>query len=97
MRSTQARSSSSERALSSESIGSRCATFSSRPTGSAPTRWVGESGVAQLGVLGLQHAQLREQRVVLRVPDDGVVQHVVAVRVLGERAAQLDGTLAGVA
>ena len=38
IRATQARSSSSERALASEYIGCRCVTFSSRETGSAPTR-----------------------------------------------------------
>jgi hypothetical protein len=49
MRSIHARSSSSERALASESIGCRCVTFSSLPTGSPPTRWVGESGVTSSG------------------------------------------------
>ncbi len=49
MRSTQARSSSSVRALASESIGCRWRTFSSAPTGSPPTRWVGESGVSSSG------------------------------------------------
>ena len=49
MRATQARSSSSERALASESIGRRCWTFWSAETGSSPTRWVGESGVTSSG------------------------------------------------
>ena len=49
MRATQARSSSSERTFPSESIGSRWRTFSSWLTGSAPTRWVGESGVRSSG------------------------------------------------
>ena len=49
IRSTHARSSSSVRAFGSDSIGSRCVTFSSFPTGSAPTRWVGESGLANSG------------------------------------------------
>ena len=53
MRATHARSSSSERALASESIGRRCWTFCSAETGSSPTRCVGESGY-QLGVLGLE-------------------------------------------
>ena len=44
MRSTQARSSSSERALASESIGCRWVTFSSLETGSPPTRCVGRIG-----------------------------------------------------
>ena len=49
MRAIQARSSSSLRAFASECIGCRCRTFSSRETGSAPTRWVGESGVTSSG------------------------------------------------
>ena len=49
MRSTHARNSCSERTLPSDSIGSGCLTFSSRPTGSPPTRWVGESGVTSCG------------------------------------------------
>ena len=49
MRSTQARSSSSERALASESIGSSCVTFVRFETGSPPTRCVGESGVRSSG------------------------------------------------
>ena len=49
MRATHARSSSSERALASEYIGCRCGTFVSWETGSAPTRWVGESGVTSSG------------------------------------------------
>ena len=53
MRSIQARSSSSLRALASESIGWRWVTFVSAETGSPPMRCVGESGVSELGVLGL--------------------------------------------
>ena len=49
MRATHARSSSSERALASDSIGAGWGTFSSLETGSAPTRWVGESGVSRSG------------------------------------------------
>ena len=49
MRATHARSSSSERALASESIGRRCETFCSAETGSSPTRWVGESGWTSSG------------------------------------------------
>ncbi len=45
----QARSSSAERALASESIGWGWLTFSSSETGSAPTRCVGESGVTSSG------------------------------------------------
>ena len=49
MRTTHARSSSSERTLPSDSIGSGCVTFSRRETGSPPTRCVGESGVSSTG------------------------------------------------
>jgi hypothetical protein len=89
MRSIQPRSSSSLRALASENSGCRWRTFSSRETGVAPTRCVGESGVDQLGVLGLEAAQLVEQRVVLVVADLGVVEDVVALVVVGELLAQL--------
>ena len=49
IRATQARSSSSERALPSESMGWRWRTFSRYSTGAAPTRCVGESGVTSSG------------------------------------------------
>ena len=65
------------------------------PRGSPPTRCVGESGRAQLGVLGLQRAQLVEQRVVLVVADLRVVEDVVAVVVEVELLAQLGGALCG--
>ena len=68
-------------------------TFSSFETGSPPTRWVGESGVTQLGVLALDRAQLVEQRVVGVVADLGVVEDVVAVAVVRELLAQLGGAL----
>ena len=94
MRAIQARSSSAQRTLASESIGCRCRTFSSRETGSPPTRCVGESGRDELGVLGLDPAQLVEQRVVGVVADLGVVEDVVAVPVVGELRAQLGGAVA---
>ena len=89
MRSIQARSSSSERALASESIGCRCVTFSSLPTGSPPTRCVGRVRRQQLRVLALDRAQLVQQRVVGVVADLRVVEDVVAVPVVGELLAQL--------
>ncbi len=49
MRVTQARSSSSERALARLSIGRRWRTFRRLETGSPPTRCVGESGVTSSG------------------------------------------------
>ena len=68
-------------------------TFCRLETGSPPTRWVGESGVTQLGVVALDRAQLVEQRVVGVVADLGVVEDVVAVAVVGELLAQLGGAL----
>ena len=87
----QARSSSAERALASDSIACGWRTFSSSLTGSPPIRCVGESGVTQLGMLGLDRPQLVEQRVVLVVADLGIVEDVVAVAVVVELAAQLGG------
>ena len=49
IRASQARSSSSSRALPSESIGSACSIRSKCSSGGAPTRWVGESGVRSSG------------------------------------------------
>ena len=93
MRSIHARSSSSLRALASESIGWRWVTLVSAETGSPPMRCVGRVGRQQLGVLGLDGAQLVEQLVVLVVGDARVVEHVVAPAVLGELLAQLRGAL----
>ena len=72
-------------------MGWRWRTFSRYSTGAAPTRCVGESGVTQLGVLGLELAQLVEQRVVDVVVDAGVVEDVVAIVVLVELLAELGG------
>ena len=93
IRATQARSSSSERTFASDSIGWRWRTFSSRLTGAPPTRCVGESGVDELGVGGLDRDELAVERVVLLVADLGVVLDVVALRVVGElpRAARRRG------
>jgi hypothetical protein len=41
-----------------------------------PTRWVGESGVQQIRVGGLQRLQLLEQRSYSASGSSGVVQHV---------------------
>ena len=58
LRASQARSSSSSRALASESIGSRWRTCSNRSSGCPPTRCVGESGVRSSGKLLLERLQL---------------------------------------
>ena len=49
-RSSQARSSSSLRALANESIGSRCGAGANRASALPPTLWVGESGVRRSGL-----------------------------------------------
>ena len=87
------------RALASESIGCSCATFGSDETGSPPTRCVGESGVTSSGCVGLDRAQLVEQRVVVVVADLGVVEDVVAVAVVVQlaRAAPRRAAAASVA
>ena len=79
IRATQARSSSSERALASESIGCRCVTFSQRADRLAADPLRRRVGRDELGVLGLERPQLVEQLVVLVVADLGVVEDVVAV------------------
>ena len=69
IRSTQARSSSSLRALRQREHRLQVADLLERASGLAPTRCVGESGVTQLGMLGLERAQLVEQLVVDVVAD----------------------------
>jgi hypothetical protein len=50
-------------------------------------------GRLQVGVLGLERPQLVEQRVVVGVRYLGIVEDVVAVVVMLERASQLGGSL----
>ena len=94
MRATQARSSSSERALASENIGCGWRDLlepRDRLGADALGRRVGRD---ELGVLGLDRAQLVEQRVVDVVADLGVVEHVVAVVVV-RRAARRSSAARG--
>ena len=78
-----------------DSIGTACRT-GAKPSSTAPsTRWVGESGVTQFGVRGLDRLQLLEQAVVLGVGDLRRVEHVVAVRVALQLLAQLGRARAG--
>ena len=82
MRATQARSSSSERALASENIGCRWRDLlepRDRLGADALGRRVGRD---ELRVVALDRAQLVEQRVVVVVADLGVVEDVVAVVVV---------------
>jgi hypothetical protein len=53
----------------------------------------GRVGRDELGMVGLDGAQLVEERVVLVVADLGIVEDVVAVAVVVELAAQLRGAL----
>src|SRR3954447_23175208 len=91
MRSIHARSSSSLRALASESIGWQgrdLVELAERLAAGALGRRVGRE---QLGVLGLDPAQLVEQRVVLVVADDRVVEDVIAPAVLAQLGPELLG------
>ena len=89
MRTSQARSSSSLRALASKSIGCRWRTCSNaRQRARRRAGWASR-GVRSSGWLGLEVAQLVHQRVVLGVRDLRVVEDVVAVVVLIELLAQL--------
>ena len=89
MRRSKAATSSSLKALSSDSIGTWCSTSPkarARRTGDALRRGVGGD---ELGVRALERAQLLHQPVVLGVRDLRVVEHVVAVVVLCDLRAQL--------
>ena len=63
------------------------------PHRAAPDALRGRVGHKQLGVRGLQRPQFIEQRVVLVVPDEGIVEHVVAVGVVLDHAPQLGDVL----
>ena len=91
IRATQARSSSSERTFASESIGCRWVTFSSRDDRRAADPLRRRVGRDELGMRGLEGDELAVERVVVLVADLGVVLDVVALRVVGERRAQLGG------
>mgnify|MGYP003694504673 CR=1 FL=1 len=58
-------------------------------SGAPPTRCVGESGVAELGMRRLQLGELAEQLVVLGIRNARIVEHVVAVVVRFDVPAQL--------
>ena len=65
--------------VSIDSIGTTWRT-GCRPSSTAPiTRCVGESGVTQLGMRGLDRLQLLEQPVVLGIGNLRLVEHVVAL------------------
>ena len=69
---------------------------SSKPsTGWPPTRWVGESGVTQVGVRGFERAELAHERVELGVGDLRrvalVVQRFVVANLIAERGDAVGG------
>ena len=70
--------SSAEKTLSRLSRRSACSTAANPVANPPPTRWLGDSGVTQRGVLGLQRLQFLQQRVELAVGHRRRVQHVVA-------------------
>ena len=88
MRSTKRVTSSSENALSSESIGTAWRTLAKRPVGAAPTFSVRLSSVRRSGKRCLDRAIALAQRVVFGVRDGRRVVLVVALVVLGELRMQ---------
>ena len=69
-RATKSATSSSLKALSSDSIGTACRTLAKPPAGAAPTRAMGESPPHQIGKLRLDRVVAPAQRVVVGVADD---------------------------
>ena len=90
-RSAQASSSSELKALSRLIIGTRWATGAKSVDGAAPTVVGRRVRHDQVGVVGLDGAQLADQGVVLGVGDLRVVEPVVALVVVGDQRAQLLG------
>ena len=97
-RSPQAFSSSVSIALSRLVIGTRCATGANvAPTpGRRGDPLGGRIGGDQLGMFGLDLAQLAQQRVVLGVADLGVIGAVVQLVVVADEAGQFEGTIGGI-
>ena len=88
--------SSSENALSSESIRSTCSTEANSVENVPPTRCVGESGGAQAGVLVLERLQLAQPLVVLLVRRHRGVADVVRELVGLDQVGQLRPAVPGV-
>ncbi len=74
----------------------RCVCLASALAGSAPTRWVGESARAQLGVLLLEREQLAVHLVVRGVADRWAIEDVVGVRRALELFPECGGARRGV-
>ena len=95
MRRTKSSTSSSLKALASDSIGPRAAPSRTSPDGAAPTRCVGESAVASSGCSRFQRLEFAHQPVVLGVGDRRIVEHVVAVVGVVDQATQFGGAGGG--
>src|SRR3546814_5922496 len=87
IRRSKSRTSSSPKALASDSMRSACVTCAKAPDGAAPTRWVGV-GRGQAGMFGLQRLEFAHQAVVLDVRDVRLVEAVVAMVGVVDQAAQ---------
>ena len=73
-------------------MGRECRTFLKPSDGLPPTRWVGESGVEQLGMRGFNVLQFVHQRVVLGIRDHWRIHHVVEVLVTTQFRVQFGRT-----
>ena len=76
-------------------MGLGCWTDVKAERGSAPMRWLGESGVIRSRVLLFEDSEFAHQGVVLVVGDHGVVEHVVAMVVEVEGALELGVAFGG--
>ena len=74
-------------------MGELCRTLTKPSRGLPPTRCVGESGDARLGMPLFQFLQPAHQRVVFGVGDFGLVQDVIPVFVVAKLFAKLFGFL----
>ena len=92
MRRSKATTSSSVKALSSESIGTWCTTSPKAPLGVARDALSRRVRRDELGICGLERAQLAHQAVVLGVRNLRIIEHVIAVVVLRRSAPQFGGT-----
>ena len=91
MRLSNSRISSAFIALPSDIIGRRCTTTPNFSLGAAPTRCVGESGVARLRMLALERFEPAHQLVVFGVGNFRIVEDVVAIVGAVDLVAQLFG------
>ena len=91
----QATRSSLEKALARLSMGRGCRTDTKESRGSAPTRWVGESGVTRSGRCSSIARISRIRASVFVVGDDRIVEDVIAVVMGVQDARKLGVALVG--